>query len=317
MMLSIPDWSPDLFTEIGVNEQSIAGLGPLLNEYMHEFSSCYSRKDQQENGETYIKGLLSDLNRKSIEPIALRYQDEKAVRTLQLHIKDSPWDDQKMKVVYQNRVFKKANDPNGMFTVDGSDFAKKGTKSAGIKRQYCGSKGKTENCQAGVFIGYAGTEGYGLLDSRLYLPEAWFDDLHKPLWDKCDIPEETKFQTKPQLALEMIQEAVKNNAFNFKWVGCDGAFGCDSEFRKGLPESTLFFADVHCNQRVFKERPEWVIPERKGRGKAPTKAAPSIPAIPVSAIAKDDSFPWECITLAEGARTCHYTSQILPHHRTL
>ena len=302
MMLSIPDWSPDLFTEIGVNEQSIAGLGLLLDEYMGTFSSCYSRKDQQENGETYIKGLLSDLNRKSIEPIALRYRDEKAVRTLQLHVKDSPWDDPQMKKIYQNRVFIKANDPNGMFTVDGSDFAKKGTKSAGVQRQYCGSKGKTENCQAGVFIGYAGTGGYGLLDSRLYLPEAWFDDSHKPLWDKCDIPKETKFHTKPQLALEMIQEAVKNNDFNFKWVGCDGAFGCDSEFRKGLPESTLFFADVHCNQRVFKERPQWAIPERKGRGKAPTKAVPSVAAIPVSAIAADDSLPWECITLTEGAK---------------
>ena len=302
MMLSIPDWSPDLFAEIGINEQSVTALGMKLDEYMDTFSSCYSRKDQQENGETYIKGLLSDLNRKSIEPIALRYRDEKAVRTLQLHIKDSPWDDEQMKLDYQNRVFIKANDPTGMFTVDGSDFAKKGTKSAGIQRQYCGSKGKTENCQAGVFIGYSGAQGYGLLDSSLYLPEAWFDDSHKLLWEGCDIPEETEFRTKPQLALEMIQEAVKRNPFNFKWVGCDGAFGCDAEFRKGLPKSTFFFADVHCNQRIFMKRPEWAVPERKGRGKAPTKAVPSIAAIPVSAIAADDSFPWEYITLAEGAK---------------
>ena len=302
MMLSIPDWSPDLFTEIGVNEQSILGLGLLLDEYMGALSSCYSRKDQRENGETYIKGLLSDLNRKSIEPIALRYRDEKAVRTLQLHIKDSPWDDQQMKKDYQNRVFRKANDPKGMFTVDGSDFAKKGTKSAGVQRQYCGSKGKTDNCQAGVFIGYSGAGGYGLLDSRLYLPEAWFDDSHKLLWERCDIPEATKFRTKPQLALEMIQEAVKNNDFNFKWVGCDGAFGCDAEFRKGLPASTLFFADIHRNQRIFLKRPLWVIPERKGRGRAPTKVVSSVPSVPVSAIAADDSFPWECITLMEGAK---------------
>ena len=69
MMLSIPDWSPDLFTEIGVNEQSVAGLGLLLDEYMGILSSCYSRKDQQENGETYIKGLLSNLNRKALNPL--------------------------------------------------------------------------------------------------------------------------------------------------------------------------------------------------------------------------------------------------------
>ena len=302
MMLSIPDWSPDLFAKIGLNEPSVAGLGLLLDDYMGAYSACYSRKDQQENGETYIKGLLSDLNRKSIEPMALRYRDEKAVRTMQLFLKDAPWDDQQMKKNYQSRLLSQANDHNGMFTVDGSDFAKKGKKSAGIQRQYCGSKGKTENCQAGVFVGYSGIGGYGLLDSRLYLPKVWFDAEHKLLWEPCDIPETTEFYSKPQLALAMIQEIVKNNNFKFKWVGCDGAFGCDAEFRTGLPKSTLFFADVHSNQRVFKERPQWSIPERKGRGRRPTKAVPSILAISVATIASDESLPWEKITLMEGAK---------------
>lgn len=302
MMLSIPDWSPDLFDNIGLNEESVSKLGNVLNEYIHDFSACYSHKGQQENGETYIKGLLSDLDRKSIEPIALRYRDEKAVRIMQLFLKNSPWDDAQMKQEYQKRVFHQADDPNGMFTVDGSDFAKKGTHSAGIQRQYCGSKGKTENCQSGVFMGYSGSNGYGLLDSRLYLPKSWFDEDHKSLWEKTDIPEETTFKTKPQLAHQMIEEAIKNHSFKFKWIGCDGAFGCDSEFRKGLPKSTLFFADIHCNQKVFRKRPNWVVPERKGRGKAPTKAVPSSPATPVSAIAADDSLPWESITLMEGAK---------------
>ena len=303
MMLGIPDWSTDLFETVGLNEESVSALGQALDEYMNIFSDCYSHRDQREHAETYIKGLLSDLNRKSIEPIALRYRDEKAVRTMQLFLKDAPWDDVQMKEDYQRRVLNKADDPNGMFTVDGSDFAKKGTHSAGIQRQYCGSKGKTENCQAGVFTGYSGTHGYGLLDSRLYLPEVWFDEAHKPLWEKCDIPEDTIFQTKPQIALKMIQDAVKNHGFKFKWVGCDGAFGCDSEFRKGLPESTLFFADVHCNQKVFRERPEWAVPEREGKkGKAPTKAVPSVAPIAVSAIASDETLPWERITLMEGSK---------------
>jgi len=303
MMLGIPDWSPDLFDEIGLNKESVSALGSTLDEYMNGFSDCYSGREQQANGETYIKGLLSDLNRKSIEPIALRYRDEKAVRTMQLFLKDSPWDDAQMKKMYQKQVLNRANDINGMFTVDGSDFAKKGSHSAGIKRQYCGSKGKTENCQAGVFVGYSGANGYGLLDSRLYLPEDWFDEDHKALWEKCDIPEGTTFETKPQLALHMIQGAVGNHGFKFKWVGCDGAFGCDSEFRKGLPESTLFFADVHCNQRVFRVRPEWSVPERKSKkGKTPSKAVPSIAPIPVSAIAVDESLPWERITLMEGSK---------------
>ncbi|UOF91246.1 IS701 family transposase [Fodinisporobacter ferrooxydans] len=302
MMLSTPDWSPDLFTEAGLNEQSVADLGSALSEYLNRYSSCFSRSDQQQNGGTYIKGLLSDLDRKSIEPIALRYEDEKAVRTLQLFLKDAPWDDQQMKRTYQSRVCTIANDPNGMITIDGSDFGKKGTKSAGVWRQYCGSKGKVENCQAGVFIGYSGIGGYGLLDARLYLPEAWFDGERKAYWSSCGIPETTEFRTKPQLALEMIQESVKHHAFQFKWIGCDGAFGCDAEFRKGLPESVLFFADIHSNQRVFRERPNWALPERKGRGKPPTKLVPSVPAVPVSSLAQDESLPWEEIVLMEGSK---------------
>jgi len=303
MMLSRPDWSPKLFAEIGLNEQSVADLGPLLGEYLNSYAPCYSRNDQQQNSDTYVKGLLSDLDRKSIEPIALRYEDEKAVRTLQLFLKVSPWDNQLMKQIYQGKVADIANDPNGMITVDGSDFAKKGTMSAGVHRQYCGSKGKIDNCQAGVFIGYSGTNGYGLLDSRLYLPQAWFDDeINRAKWLKCDIPETTEFRTKPQLALEMIQEAEKNHAFQFKWVGCDGAFGCDANFRKGLPESTLFFADIHNTQRVFRERPDWSLPERKRRGRTPTKMVPSIVAVPVSTIAEDASLPWEEVVLMEGSK---------------
>jgi SRSO17 transposase len=302
MMLSRPDWSPDLFAKIGLNEQSVTDLEALLNEYLNAFKTCYCRKNQQQNAEMYIKGLLSDLNRKSIEPMALRYEDEKAVRTLQLFLKDAPWDDQQVKRIYQSRIFTLANDPRGMITVDGSDFAKKGTRSAGVYRQYCGSKGKIENCQAGVFVGYSGANGYGLLDSRLYLPQVWFDDEHTERWSSCDIPEETLFRTKPQLALEMIQDAVKHNAFSFRWVGCDGAFGCDAAFRKGLPGTVLFFADIHSNQLVFRQRPEWILPERKGRGKPPTKLRPSVSAVSVSTIAEDTSLPWKEIVLMEGSK---------------
>lgn len=302
MMLSTPDWSPDLFTEIGLNEQTVADLGSRLTKYLNDYAPAYTRIAQQENGETYMKGLLSDLDRKSIEPIALRYRDEKAVRTLQLFMKDSPWDDGQMKKIYLSKVSAMGGDPGGMITVDGSDFAKKGNRSAGVHRQYCGSEGKIENCQAGVFVGYSGAKGYGLLDASLYLPQAWFDDEHKALWASCDIPDSTAFRTKPQLALEMIQNAVRHHDLPFRWVGCDGAFGCDSEFREGLPPSVQFFADVHQTERVFRERPEWVLPTWSGRGRKPTKEVPSVPAVKVSDIAKDPSLPWEEVELMEGAK---------------
>ena len=302
MMLNKPDWSPELFAEAGLNEDAVAALWPKLCEYFDHFSECFAQAAQQCNAETYIKGLLSNLERKSIEPIALRYRDENAVRTMQMFQKDSPWDDVLMKDKYQSRVLAAAGDP-GMITVDGSDHAKKGVKSAGVARQYCGRLGKVENCQAGVYLGYSGKDGYGLLDSRLYLPEIWFDEEHRALWNSCDIPKETVFLTKPQLAMTMIREAERRHGLPFKWVGCDGAFGCDAEFRKMLPESVYFFADIHCNQRVFLERPQWRIPERKSnRGKAPSKLVPSVAPVPVSAIAESDCIAWEEITLMDGAK---------------
>jgi len=164
MMLNRPDWNPDLFEEIGLNEDSIAALYPALMQYMDYYAKCFSCDAQQANAGTYLRGLLSDLDRKNIEYIALRYRDENAVRTLQMFFKNSPWDDSLMKSLYQSRVFNTANDPEGMLTVDGSDHIKKGSSSAGVARQYCGRFGKIENCQAGVYIGYSGNKGYGLLD---------------------------------------------------------------------------------------------------------------------------------------------------------
>ena len=125
----------------------------------------------------------------------LRNEDEKAVRTLQLFLMNAPWNDQQMKRIYQNRVVQIASDVAVMLTVDGSDFANKGTYLEGAHRQYCGRGGKVDNCQAGVFVGNAGASGYGLLNARFDLPQVWFDEAHQALWSSCDIPETTTFQT--------------------------------------------------------------------------------------------------------------------------
>jgi SRSO17 transposase len=303
MILCEPDWSPTLFEEVGINEETVAGLGALLGQYLDYFSPCFSRSAQQRNAEIYIKGLLSNLDRKSVEPIALRYADENTVRTLQQFQKSAPWNEEKMKELYQERVLANFAVPEGMVTIDGSDFVKKGKHSAGVTRQYCGRMGKVENCQAGVFIGYSGANGYGLLDARLYLPESWFGESHKSLWEGCDIPENTVFKTKPQLAMDMIEQISARHGLPFGWVGCDSAFGCDADFRAMLPESVYFFADIRSNQHVFLTRPEWAVPARKSnRGKAPTLPVPSIKPMRVSDIAADESMPWTETVIAIGSK---------------
>jgi SRSO17 transposase len=140
------------------------------------------------------------------------------------------------------------------------------------------------------------------LDCALYLPKAWFDEAHNDRRQKCDIPEDATFRTKPQFALDMIAQIQRYHALPFKWVGCDSAFGSDAAFRASLPESTYFFADVRSNQCVFLARPEWSIPERtSNRGRAPSVARAGEEPRPVSAVVLDESLPWEEVIM-EGSK---------------
>jgi len=302
MMLNVPDWSPEILTEIGLGERETLQLGEMLDEYLGYYQDCYGRSDQREHGEIFVKGLLSDLDRKSIEPIVLRYQDGKDVRQMQFFFKNSPWDGARMMHLYQQRLGALASEPDGMISVDGSDFPKKGQHSVGVYRQYCGALGKTENCQSGVFAAYAGSKGYGLVDRRLYLPQAWFDGDHREFWEECAIPADVTFKTKPRLALDMINQALASGIFQARWAGCDTTFGSDQEFLDGLPKTAWFFADVKSDRLVWLERPEWGMPAYKGHGRPPKKMVPSAAPVPVSTIAEDDGIPWRTVVLAEGAK---------------
>jgi hypothetical protein len=152
MMLHKPDWNPEILVQAGITEEMVEGLGNLLEEYLSIFSSCYTRSEQRIHGECFVKGLLSGLERKSIEPIALEYEGQHAVRGMQNFLKDGIWNDAGMLKIYQYRLSSNISEPSGMINADGSDCPKKGKKSVGVKRQYCGALGKTENCQAGLYV---------------------------------------------------------------------------------------------------------------------------------------------------------------------
>jgi len=99
------------------------------------------------------------------------------------------------------------------------------------------------------------------LDRRLYLPQKWFDEDHQDERTRCGIPEDVTFATKKQLATEMIDKVLASGDFHARWIGCDGAFGSDHNFRAALPPGYWFFADVHANQLVWRNHPQWVLPE--------------------------------------------------------
>jgi SRSO17 transposase len=291
MIETTSDWSPRLLKDAGITEDSVAGLGKELTKYMGSFDACFARSEGRENSLLVIKGLLSDLERKSIEPIALRYASPEKVRALQVFMgAPNAADDDALLAGCQKRLAGLISDDDGMANVDGSDFAKKGKKSVGVSRQHCGSLGKVENCQAGVFVGYSSSKGYGLVDRRLYMPKSWMGDENKDRRKECHVPEDLEFKTKIELASEMIDDMAGSGLFKIKWVGADSFFGRNKSFLDGLPDGVLYFADILFNMKVYP------------MGDATGSAAPEPVSVAARDVAADEAIPWSRIVLAEGSK---------------
>lgn len=143
------------------------------------------------------------------------------------------------------------SDPQGVWSVDASDFAKKGSASVGVAAQYCGSLGKTANCQSGVFIGYSSPKGHALLDRRLYLPQCWFEPAYEERRQLCHIPEAIHFQTKPELALGLLQPLLATQPFGGHWITCDCSFGNNEPFLAQLPKDYYYLAEIACTRKVW------------------------------------------------------------------
>lgn len=302
MLLSKPDYDPHILEQCGIDDDDVSVVSDMLEQYLEQYRASYKRSEQKHLADTFMKGLLSDLERKSIEPIALRYSGANGVRPMQMFFKNATFDDEQMLDIYQQQLASLIGEEDGMLNIDGSDFPKKGKHSVGVARQHCGILGKTDNCQAGVFVGYSSTRGYGLVDRRLYMPEPWFTEDYARLREQCAVPEELAFRTKNELASDMLQTVASSGHFPFRWIGCDAAFGCDRAFLESLPEDCYYFADVRANELVFPSMPEMKIPEYKGRGPKYKYPRPSFPPIKVTDYANDERIPWQRITLAEGAK---------------
>jgi SRSO17 transposase len=140
-----------------------------------QFADCFSREEPRENFYQYMAGQMSQLERKSIEPIALSVESAK-VRAMQHFLSDIVWEEERILSRYHDLLSVDLGNAEGVLIFDESGFVKKGNDSVGVSRQYCGNVGKVENCQVGVYAAYASRHGYGFLDSRLFIPEKWFGE---------------------------------------------------------------------------------------------------------------------------------------------
>ncbi len=212
-----------------LTRDDIPDIAQELKGFHENFADCFCRSESRNNFYRYMAGQFSQLERKSIEPIAFAIEGAK-VRAMQRFVSDAPWDDEKILYKYRSFVNEDIGHPDGALIFDETGFIKKGDDSIGVGRQYCGTIGKVDNCQVGVFAAYTSAYGYSLVDKRLYIPEHWFSDDYAQKREKCKLPVDTEFKTKPQLAAEMLLELADQEQLPFRYILADSVYGTSPEF---------------------------------------------------------------------------------------
>lgn len=245
-----------------MTEHQIAGLAPALRSHLHGYGEYLGGKAVRQHVDAYCRGLLSDLPRKSVEPIALAAGA--CVRSLQLLLTQHEWDETGLRDAMQRRIVQDhlpapgedRRDAVGVVGwIDETGVAKKGDKTPGVQRQYCGSTGKIDNCVVSVHLAV----GYGpfscLIDSDLYVPQKWIDDPDRRA--EAGIPKDLAFRSKPQIALEQVKRAL-GNGLRLDWIGFDEGYGSKPWFLRGLEELGIpFVGEVPRSFRCFSAPPKY------------------------------------------------------------
>jgi len=245
--------------------EQIAALGPAFTAFTRSFSSCFPRSDTRRHLATYGRGLLSDLARKSVEPIALA--SGTAVRTLQEFLTHHVWDHDRLRNQLQRRIVRDHLPAPGaarpgapglgvIGLIDETGVAKKGDKTPGVQRQYCGRAGKVDNCIVTVHLACLYGDFKTLIDSDLFLPEKTWDADR----DRCreaHIPDDVVYRPKSEIALEQYRRAVANG-LHFDWLTFDEWYGSKPQFLTELERfGQNYVAEVPANTLCWPTLPKY------------------------------------------------------------
>jgi len=308
-----------------------AGIAPSTQEdrfaaYMNGLAQAAEHADREEPLKAYCKGLLLPGERKSVEPMAARLAPDNVRQMHQsLHhvVADSPWDDELMLSRVRQSVLP-AMEKNGeieAWIIDDTGFAKKGSHSVGVTRQYCGQLGKQDNCRVAVSLSIATATSSLPIAWRLYLPEVWANDRQRR--KKTGVPSDIAFETKVQIALKEIEKAVEDGIPTAP-VLADAAYGNDSQFRAKITELGLtYVVGVQSSTTVWKpgeaplEKKPW-----NGKGRPTTLLRRDKNHQPVSVKQLAVSLPpnvWRNVSWREGSqnklRSRFAAIRIRPAHR--
>jgi SRSO17 transposase len=285
-----------------MDEQQLAALKPELDRFLDRFIPLFGTEQNQTHARCFVQGLLHQGERRNSENIAQAMQGCN-VRNLQAFLTTGVWRDAALLAEMRRCVVEMLADDEAVCNCDETGFPKKGSKSVGVKRQYSGTLGRTDNCQIGVFANYSSGKGHAFVDRRLFLPHEWADDPARR--EEAGVPQAVIFRTKPELALEMLTGAVAEGV-PFRWVGADSVYGDSPTFVQGVRQlGKWYVVDTSADARVWTEAPQ-VIPaeQRRKRGGRPCtqpqvigearRVDEVIAALPAKA--------WQRLTVAEGSQ---------------
>jgi SRSO17 transposase len=220
--------------------EGLAEVGELI---AHRFA----RSEPRANAVDYLRGLLSTVERKNGWTLSEQAGD-RSPDAMQRLLNHADWDADAVRDDLRDYVVEHLGDESAVLVVDETGFLKKGTRSAGVARQYSGTAGRIENCQIGVFLTYATRHGRTFLDRELYLPKEWTADPER--CREAGIPDERGFRTKPELAIEMLTRAL-DAGVPARWAAGDAVYGQYYRLRRTLEERGVFYVlAVPVSQRV-------------------------------------------------------------------
>lgn len=274
-------------------------------ERLHaRFCRFFRRSETKEAARQYLRGLLSGANRKNCWQMA-EAVGEKDPQRLQRLLWGATWDEDAFAREVREYVVEEFGHPEGIGVLDESAFVKKGTRSAGVKPQWCSCRGKTENCQVGVFLSYTSPRGYAFLSRRLYLPEEWCQDEERR--QKAKVPKEVEFATKTELGRQMLESAWKAGV-PMAAVTADERYGISGDLRDWIhQQGRVYVMAVPVTTRVWEEPPPVVFPRRQaGSTGEPPKARPAPEAPPAqearTVVAAWGPQRWQRLAVAPGER---------------
>ena len=251
----------EMMAQAEIPAEALDGLLERLAEFVLPFAASLP-SPWRGRVEEYVTGLLSSLEHKTAEGIAYLFDRDR--QPLQRFLGQAEWDFRPLLDVLAGQVGDRLGEADGVIVFDPSAFAKKGTKSVGVGRQWCGRLGKIENCQVGVYMGYVSRKEHALIDFRLYLPEEWAKDRRRR--KEAGVPKDVAFKTRHALALEMLKGA--GSRLPHGWVAGDDEMGRSSAFRRDLTGMNERYLLAIPSNTLIRDQ-EVAPPDYSGKGRNP------------------------------------------------